>query len=104
MRIKARDARPFRQCRDESRRRSAFAAPRTLMARQITLDVRGMQPPQPLERVLETIDDFSPGDRLCLVIDCYPQPLFRILERNGFAYREAPGVESLYEITIWRKD
>jgi len=31
-------------------------------------------------------------------------PLFRVLERNGFAFREEPGVESLYEITIWRKD
>jgi uncharacterized protein (DUF2249 family) len=74
------------------------------MSREIMLDVRGMEPPEPLERVLETIDDFGPGDRLRLVIDCRPMPLFRILDRNGYAHREAPGANSNYEITIWRKD
>lgn len=74
------------------------------MSPEITLDVRGMEPPEPLERVLQAIDKFAPGDRLKLVIDCRPQPLFRILERNGFAYREQAGAESLYEITIWRKE
>jgi uncharacterized protein (DUF2249 family) len=73
------------------------------MPRHLTLDVRGMQPPEPIERVLETIGDFGDGDTLRLVIDCYPRPLFRILERNGYGYREEPGSESLYEITIWAK-
>lgn len=72
------------------------------MAREVTLDVRGMEPPEPLERVLETIDGFEPGDRLRLIIDCMPHPLFRVLERNGYRHREEPGTESLYEITIWR--
>jgi uncharacterized protein (DUF2249 family) len=73
------------------------------MPRNVTLDVRGMSPPEPLEWVLETIGDFEQGDRLRLIIDCMPQPLFRILERNGFGHREEPGVEALYEITIWLK-
>ena len=74
------------------------------MGREIVLDVRGMEPPEPLERVLEAVDGFAAGDRLKLIIDCHPVPLFRVLERNGFAFREEPGVASLYEITIWRKD
>jgi TusA-related sulfurtransferase len=73
------------------------------MNREITLDVRGMEAPEPLEKVLETIDDFAPGDTLRLVIDCRPMPLYRILERNGYACREAPGTDSNYVITIWRK-
>ena len=73
------------------------------MSREITLDVRGMEAPEPLERVLEAIDDFGPGDVLRLIIDCRPVPLFRILERNGYTYREAPGAEALSEITISRK-
>ena len=73
------------------------------MGRELVLDVRGMEPPEPLERVLETVDRFVPGDRLKLIIDCRPVPLFRMLERNGFAYREELGAESLYEITIWQK-
>ena len=73
------------------------------MTRDITLDVRGMEPPEPLERVLETIGDFVPGDQLKLIIDCEPHPLYRILDKNGFAHRTEPGVVSQREITIWLK-
>lgn len=74
------------------------------MTRDLTLDVRGMEPPEPLERVLETVSDFVPGDLLKLKIDCTPMPLYRILDRNGFAHRTEPGVESVHEITIWLKE
>jgi len=70
---------------------------------QITLDVRGMEPPEPLEKVLAAIEGFGYGDRLKVVIDCHATPLFRILERSGFAYREDAGTGSRYEITIWRR-
>ena len=72
--------------------------------RHLTLDVRGMEPPEPLERVLETIGDFRAGDTLRLVIDCEPRPLFRILAQNGYAWRVEPGAESRFEITIGVRD
>jgi uncharacterized protein (DUF2249 family) len=72
--------------------------------RHLTLDVRGMEPPEPLERVLETIGDFRAGDTLRLVIDCEPRPLFRILAQNGYAWRVEPGTESRFEITIGVRD
>jgi uncharacterized protein (DUF2249 family) len=71
--------------------------------RALTLDVRGMEPPEPLERVLEAIGDFRAGDTLRLVIDCEPRPLFRILASNGYAWRSDPGGSSRFEITIWRR-
>ena len=71
------------------------------MPRDLTLDVRGMDPPEPIERVLETIADFKVGDKLKLVIDCMPHPLFRILERGGYDHHVEPRTESLYLITIW---
>jgi uncharacterized protein (DUF2249 family) len=71
--------------------------------RHVILDVRGMQPPEPLERVLSTIGDFQAGDTLRLVIDCEPRPLFRILKDNGYSWRVEPGIESNYEITIWAR-
>lgn len=66
----------------------------------IELDVRGLQAPEPLERVLETLDRIGPGDELQLKINCHPVPLFRILERNGYVYDERPGTDALREITI----
>jgi uncharacterized protein (DUF2249 family) len=74
------------------------------IARHETLDVRGMEPPEPLERVLNMIGDFKPGDTLKLVIDCHPLPLFRILDANGYKYRVEPGTVSQHEITIWVAD
>ncbi len=72
------------------------------MASAPMLDVRGLEPPEPLERVMNALDGLGLDDHLKVVIDCRPVPLFRILERNGFAYSEEPGKDSLLEITIWR--
>ena len=66
----------------------------------IELDVRGLQAPEPLERVLESLDRLGADDCLRVKINCRPVPLFRILERNGYTHEEAPGVDALLEISI----
>lgn len=66
----------------------------------IELDVRGLQAPEPLERVLHALDRIGTDDRLVVKINCHPVPLFRILDRNGYAYDEQPGTDALFEITI----
>lgn len=71
------------------------------MARHVTLDIRGLEPPEPLERVLATIADFRAGDTLKLLTDYEPYPLYRILERDGFAHRMEPGADATCEVTIW---
>jgi TusA-related sulfurtransferase len=103
IRIKDARQRSCRQCADEHRRASTAPADASVTDRNLVLDVRGMEPPEPFERVLETIDDFVPGDRLKLIIDCRPAPLFRYLDRHGYEYSEMPGTESAYEITIRRR-
>lgn len=55
----------------------------------IHLDVRGLQPPEPLERVLDALDRLAPGKRLVMLIDRAPLPLYRILDRNGYRYHAA---------------
>jgi TusA-related sulfurtransferase len=69
----------------------------------IELDVRGLEAPEPLERVLETLDRLGPDDRLVVKINCRPVPLFRILDRNGYTHEEWPGSESLLEIAIRKR-
>jgi uncharacterized protein (DUF2249 family) len=71
------------------------------MSRHITLDVRGMEPPQPLERILSTIADFRAGDTLKVFADFEPLPMYRILERDGFGHHAEPGVHAPCEVTIW---
>jgi len=74
------------------------------MAKTIELDVRGLEPPEPLVRVIETLETLPAGERLLLKIDCRPLPLYRILERNGYAYEERPGADSLFAIIICKRD
>lgn len=71
------------------------------MARHFTLDIRDMEPPEPLERVLATIADFHPGDTLKILSDFEPRPLYPILERDGFRHRAEAGAEAACEITVW---
>lgn len=73
------------------------------MTREHSLDVRNLEAPEPFVRVMDALDRLGPGDRLTVLIDRRPGPLFRALDHNGFAYREMPGKEALLEITIWRK-
>lgn len=66
------------------------------------LDVRGLEPPEPMERVLDALDTLPDGTVLCMLIEREPRPLYRILERNGYAYRTAALPDFLYEVRIWR--
>ena len=69
----------------------------------IELDVRGLEAPEPLERVLSTLDRLGAGDELRVKINCRPVPLFRILDRNGYTHEEEPGVDALLDITIRKR-
>jgi uncharacterized protein (DUF2249 family) len=68
--------------------------------KRIHLDVCGLQPPEPLERVLEALSTLQRDQTLCVLIDREPIPLFRILEKNGFAYDMQTRPDYLYDIAI----
>ena len=70
----------------------------------VELDLRGLEPPEPLVRVLASLDTLPAGASLRLKIDCQQLPLYRILDRDGYVYEERPGKESLLEITIRARD
>ena len=97
MRIKARARRWRKECAGECRERIIGVNTAT---DTIELDVRGLEPPEPLVRVLSSLEALPPGASLLLKIDCRPLPLYRILDRDGYVYEEQPGTESLLEITI----
>jgi uncharacterized protein (DUF2249 family) len=66
----------------------------------ILLDVRGLMPPEPLERVLDALDFLTPAGRIVMLIDREPLPLYRILERNGYHYRAVPQDSGVYRVEI----
>ena len=101
MRIKARTRRCRKQCAGECREGTIRVNAAT---NTIELDVRGLEPPEPLVRVISSLETLPPGASLLLKIDCRPLPLYRILDRDGYVYEERPGTESLLEITIRARD
>ncbi len=67
------------------------------------IDGRTMEPPEPLERTLEALDALAPGETVKLIVHHQPQPLYRILERNGYAWTEELFPDGHCEIVIREK-
>lgn len=67
---------------------------------EMVVDGRDMQPPEPMEKTLEALDRLPPGGELLLLIYCHPVPLFNILRRNGFTWREDLRDDGTHEIRI----
>lgn len=72
------------------------------MTDTVHLDVCGLEPPEPLERVLEALAQLQPQQRLCMLIDREPLPLYRILAGNGYAHQATMLPDYRYEILIWK--
>lgn len=53
----------------------------------IRIDARGLEPPEPFERVMQALCDLAPGDEVLLVLDREPHPLYRVLERNDYVWK-----------------
>ncbi|TFW01799.1 DUF2249 domain-containing protein [Oxalobacteraceae bacterium OM1] len=70
------------------------------MNTEILLDVRGLEPPEPMERVLDALASLQTGERVRMLIDREPRPLYRILERGGYRYEVTPREDYLFEILI----
>jgi uncharacterized protein (DUF2249 family) len=64
-------------------------------ARTVTLDVRGLEPPLPLVRVLERLDALAPGEQLEIIHSRRPMFLYPQLDDRGFVHEtdeHEPGV------------
>lgn len=68
----------------------------------VHIDVCGLAPPEPLERVLDALSTLGPQQKLCMLIDREPMPLYRILANNGYAHQTQTRPDFLYEILIWK--
>jgi TusA-related sulfurtransferase len=72
------------------------------MAAEIILDVRGLEPPEPMVKVLDALETMPPGDSLRMVHNREPFPLYGILQQDGYQYRTETFVDGHFEIVIWR--
>ena len=66
-----------------------------------TVDARGLQHPEPFERVVDALTELAQGDQLKLIINQEPRPLYRFLERNHYSYKAESFADGRFEIMIW---
>lgn len=64
------------------------------------IDGRDLQPPEPLELALAALDTLPDGEELTLLLYCQPNPLFAILRRNGYIWREEILADGTHDIRI----
>jgi uncharacterized protein (DUF2249 family) len=71
---------------------------------RVGLDVRGLEPPAPMVRVLETLDRLAPGQRLEVRHDRRPIFLYPQLDERGFAHETDEPEPGLVRIVIRRRE
>mgnify|MGYP001271240725 CR=1 FL=1 len=72
------------------------------MSERIDLDVRWLEPPEPFERVVASLDALPQGATLRVLIHRLPRPLFQWLEREAWTYSHSFDPEGFFEILIRR--
>jgi hypothetical protein len=68
---------------------------------ELQLDVSGLEPPEPLERILDALDQLAADDCLRARLRREPFPLYGFLQRLGYAWRTERTGEVAYEVLIW---
>ncbi|MEW6583401.1 MAG: DUF2249 domain-containing protein [Actinomycetota bacterium] len=53
---------------------------------EVVLDVRGLQPPEPMERTLAALESLPPGGTLVQINDRVPAFLLPLLDERGYGY------------------
>lgn len=66
-----------------------------------TLELRGLQPPEPIVRILAALER-EPDEPLCAILPHEPVPLYALLSERGFAWRGTQRADGGYELWIER--
>jgi uncharacterized protein (DUF2249 family) len=72
-------------------------------ARRVHLDVRGLEPPQPMVRVLEAAERLAPGTELEVRHDRRPTFLYPQLDERGFVHETDEPEPGLVRIRIRKR-
>ena len=70
------------------------------MTADVVVDARWLEPPEPMQRVLQALETRGPGQRLRLLIHREPYPLYDLLDARGIGWRSRALADGCYEILI----
>ena len=75
--------------------------PRLVPGEAPAMDLRGLQPPEPIVRIFEALER-GPGAPLRVILPHEPVPLYGLLAERGFHYSGSPRPDGGYELLIER--
>lgn len=67
---------------------------------EILIDARGLEPPEPLEKVMQTLPLLRPGQTLRLLLHREPFPLYPLLAERGYVHETNMQPDGSYDILI----
>ena len=72
------------------------------MADDFLIDARGLEPPEPFVRVMESLERLDRGECAALRVLLYrePFPLYRVLEQNGYRHATTLEDDGTYVVSI----
>ncbi len=71
------------------------------MAQERRVDVSSLEPPEPMQAVIEALRGLGEDEYLVMCHRRQPLPLFAMLLEMGHCYRVRAGALTSYEIVIW---
>lgn len=72
--------------------------------REILIDARGLEPPEPMEKVLQALAQLRPGQTIQLLLHREPFPLYPILAERGYRHETRMAADGSYVILIRQSD
>jgi uncharacterized protein (DUF2249 family) len=83
---------------EEAPASGAPGGPRDLLV----VDARGLEPPQPMARILEALPKIARGGQILALTDRRPMLLYPKLEDRGFRYSTEEKADGWHETRIWK--
>jgi hypothetical protein len=75
------------------------AAPVLAFDRAPAMDLRGLQPPEPIVRIFQALERGA-GAPLRVILPHEPVPLYGLLRERGYRYSGAPRADGGFEVLI----
>lgn len=67
---------------------------------EILVDARWLEPPEPMEKVMQALAGMKPGEHVRLLLHREPFPLYPILAERGYAHETIAQPDGTFAILI----
>ena len=67
---------------------------------EILVDARGLEPPEPMEKVMQTLALLRPGQSIRMLLHREPFPLYALLAERGYRHETRMEADGSYVILI----